>query len=89
MKEIFQTEFGLFKMCDTEETNYKFSLDEGIIEQCLNTAKLLGYLIAKSLLERIPINCHLNHTIWRQLLHQRIIIDDLYSYDKDVFLFHN
>lgn len=62
-------------------------MDENIIKQCLGTAKLLGYLIAKALLERIPINCHLNHTIWRQLLQQRIIIDDLYSYDKEVLIF--
>jgi hypothetical protein len=61
-------------------------MNDQIITQCLDTAKLLGYLIAKALMEHVPINCHLNHTIWRQLLQQRIILDDIYTYDKDVIL---
>lgn len=41
-------------------------------------------------MERVPLNCHFNHTIWRQILQQRITIDDIYSYDKDVrFKFMN
>ena len=47
----------------------------------MKIAELLGYLIAKALMERVPLMCHLNHTIWRQILQQRITIDDIYSYD--------
>ena len=74
-------------LCQTDETFYKFNVNEKYVSQCINNAKVMAYLIAKALMERVPINCHFNHTIWRQLLHQRISLDDIYSYDKEVFLF--
>ena len=47
-------------------------------------ARILGFVIGKSLIERIPLNCYFNRTIYRILANQPIYLSDMYNYDIGV-----
>ena len=84
-KEIFHPKTGVFELCNTDETAYKFVWDKDLNENfSLNIAWVLGVIVGKALFDRISIECHLNRTILRQLSSPMVFIHDIYSYDKDV-----
>ncbi len=47
--------------------------------------QVLGLMIGKAIFERISINCYLDRTIARQICCQKIQINDIYGYDKDIY----
>ena len=85
IKEIFSERAALFKQCVTEETAYKFIWDKVIDDQLSkNYIYLLGIIIGKAIFDRISINCYLNRTILRQICQQTVLMNDVFSFDKDV-----
>jgi hypothetical protein len=86
IKEIFNPELGLLKLCDTSATFYKFNSNENVAELFEVAAKILGIVIGKAVFERIPLECPLNYTVLRQLCGQPIQLNDVYTYDRDVSL---
>jgi hypothetical protein len=83
VKQIFSSETGLFEICNTEETAYKFIWDKCIYEElALRNLELLGIVIGKALFDRISLNCFLNRTILRQICQQTVLMHDTFSFDK-------
>lgn len=50
----------------------------------IEIARILGFVIGKSLIERIPLNCYFNRTIFRMLSNQPVHLSDIYNYDTGV-----
>lgn len=50
----------------------------------VETARIIGFVIGKSLIERIPLNCYLNRTIYRIIANQPVYLSDMYNYDIGV-----
>lgn len=46
---------------------------------------LLGVVIGKALFDRIPLDCFLSRSIWRQICSQEVQFCDFYSYDSDMY----
>ncbi len=46
---------------------------------------LLGVVIGKALFDRIPLDCFLTRSIWRQICSQEVQLCDFYSYDSDIY----
>jgi hypothetical protein len=89
-KEIFNFEVaGLFKLCNADETAYRFVLDpeENEDEQHfrLVIARLLGMIIGKALFERISLSCYLTKSIWRQVCGKKVREGDFFFYDRDIY----
>lgn len=80
---------GLMKMCNTDETAYRFVLDPEESEEekhfRLIVVKLLGMIIGKALFERISLNCFLTKSIWRQISSKPVHQGDFYFYDKEIY----
>lgn len=51
----------------------------------MDIAYLLGIIIGKALFDRVPLDCFLTRSIWRQLCSQEVQFSDLYSYDRDIY----
>lgn len=90
IKEIFNFEMtGLMKLCNTDETFYRFVLDPEESEDekhfRLIVSKLLGMIIGKALFERISLNCFLTKSIWRQLSNKSVQEGDFFFYDKEIY----
>lgn len=77
------------KMCNTDETAYRFVLDPSESEEekhfRLIVVKLLGMIIGKALFERISLNCFLTKSIWRQISNKPVHHGDFYFYDKEIY----
>lgn len=84
IKEIFNPELGLMKLCESPATYYKFNNSEFAMDLFEVAARILGVVMGKAIFERIPIECPLNYTILRQLCGQPIQINDIFTYDRDV-----
>ena len=64
---------------------YKFKTRNSKISEKLDPLiELFGKIIAKALIERIPIKMHLNRTILRQIAMKELKFCDFYNFDKDV-----
>ncbi len=84
IKEIFDPSLGMFKLCDSTSTYYKFHLNEQVLDLFEVASEILGVVIGKAIFERIPLSCPLNYTILRQLCTQPIHMNDVFTYDRDV-----
>ena len=90
IKEIFNFDMsGLFKLCSTDETAYRFVLDPEESEEerefRLMLARLLGVILGKALFQRISLNCFLTKSIWRQICNRSLKEGDFYFYDKEIY----
>jgi len=47
--------------------------------------KILGIIIGKAIFERISISCYLDRTILRQIVGQPIHLEDVYTYDENIY----
>ena len=78
---------GIFVKCETDEVVYKFKTrNSKISEKSDSLIELFGKVVAKALMERIPIKMHLNRTILRQIAMKELKFCDFYNFDKDVLL---
>lgn len=76
-------ELGIFKQANTDETSYSIVWNNPTSDELtIQALNLLGLIMAKAIIEKISINCPLDHTIIRQLCSQPINLSDVYSYDK-------
>ena len=51
----------------------------------MDIAYLLGIIIGKALFDRIPLDCFLNRSIWRQICSQEVHFSDFYSHDSEIY----
>lgn len=51
----------------------------------MDVVYLLGIVIGKALFDRIPLDCFLTRSIWRQICSQEVQLCDFYSYDSDMY----
>lgn len=51
----------------------------------MDVVYLLGIVVGKALFDRIPLDCFLTRSIWRQICSQDVQLCDFYSYDSDMY----
>jgi hypothetical protein len=85
IKEIFDPSLGMFKLCDSSTTYYKFNPNDQVLDLFEVASEILGVVIGKAIFERIPLCCPLNYTILRQLCSQALQMNDIFTYDQDVY----
>lgn len=90
VKDMFNSNVAdLFKLCKTDETAYRFVVEHGKSEIedefRMDISYLLGIIIGKALFDRIPLDCFLTRSIWRQVCSQDVQFCDFYSYDSDMY----
>ena len=84
-KELFDEKNGLFIKSDNEEISYLIS-KEFIDKKKEERFILIGTLIAKALKLNLTINCFFNIIIFKILLNEEIILDDLVFIDKQLYI---
>ncbi len=82
--EAFSPDLGMFKLCETDETAYKIVVSKANFQVFVEIGRILGFVIGKSLIEKIPLNCYFNRTLYRILTNQPIYLSDMYNYDIGV-----
>ena len=90
IKEIFNFQVaGLFRLCEGEQTSYRFIVDpeetEDEISLRTRVATLLGIIIGKAFFQRISLNCFLTKSIWRQICGKKVTFGDFYFYDNSMY----
>lgn len=51
----------------------------------MEVCRLLGVVIGKALFDRVPLDCFLTRSIWRQVCGQETQFCDFYSYDREMY----
>ncbi|EGR33734.1 uba and wwe domain protein 1, partial [Ichthyophthirius multifiliis] len=83
-KQLFgKTNEKPFILADTEDTTYK--INPKINPNDDKIFKLFGKVLAKSIMEKIPLECQLDQITIKQILNKRITIYDLYSHDQNLY----
>ncbi|KAL4483978.1 hypothetical protein ABPG72_013984 [Tetrahymena utriculariae] len=84
-KEIFDKNTGLFCLADSEEITYKINQDADKCDHIMNCFRLFGKVIGKAIFERIPLEAYVDKTIVKQLISQPVTLDDIFSYDQQLY----
>ncbi|KRX03901.1 HECT-domain-containing protein [Pseudocohnilembus persalinus] len=85
MKEAIDQFSGLFIMADTEDVTYKINNEADNDEHIINCFSLIGKILGKLVFEKVPINIYLDNTILKYLLGQKVELQDIFSYDKQLY----
>lgn len=81
---LFSPDFGLFRRASTTEVSYLFNENSAQIkENHLKYFYFTGQVIAKALFEQIPIKAYFSKIVLKQLLNQKLSIDDIKSFDEE------
>ena len=74
----------LFEKSDSDEYSFRFSRFINPSIETLDIMFFIGKIIAKALLDNLTINTCFNKIIYKMLLNESIILDDLVFIDKPV-----
>jgi hypothetical protein len=77
---------GMFVLAATENVTYMLNplYLAWNLEDSVNRLKLFGEILGKALFERIPIGACLDRTLIKHLLNQKITLEDIFHFDKEV-----
>jgi hypothetical protein len=83
-KELLSQEKGLFEKADTDE--YSFCISQNCITSIdnLDLFYFIGKILAKALLDNLTVNACFNKLIYKLILDERLILDDLIFINKPV-----
>lgn len=84
MKEIIHPESGMFVLAETDEITYRINSNADPCDHVLDCFRLLGIVVGKAIFERTPINVYFDRTLIRHILGQPVVLEDIYSYDREV-----
>ena len=84
--KIINNVFGLdlFDKANVNEYTYKINNSKVMDEEKKIRYNLAGKIVGKAIFERIPINIYLDRTLIRNILKQKIVLDDFEYFDQQV-----
>lgn len=74
-------------LAETEDHTYKVhpNLRNKIDEEKIKEFKLVGLILGKAVLERIPISAYLDRTILQLILGNQVSVEDIQHYDDGLY----
>lgn len=75
---------GLFSLSETKEVTYKINQEAEASEHVFSCFRLLGKVIGKAVLERVPFEAYMDKTLIRQLIGSPVTLDDIFTFDEQV-----
>lgn len=86
LKEYQNPHRNWFEIADNDEITFLISKNASMSNETLDYFNFFGKVIGKALLDNFTINCCLNKLIYKQILNEDILFDDLVFIDKSVNL---
>ena len=83
MKKFFSEEFGLMDATKSSCVSYYFKPTSK--QEIIKQFNLLGKVLAKALFEKTPVYCPLNRIIFKHLVQEKPVLDDLVYYDEELY----
>eukprot|EP00658_Telonema_sp_P-2_P025927 TRINITY_DN20455_c0_g1_i4.p1 TRINITY_DN20455_c0_g1~~TRINITY_DN20455_c0_g1_i4.p1 ORF type:complete len:402 (+),score=132.79 TRINITY_DN20455_c0_g1_i4:172-1377(+) len=85
-KEVFNQEIGLFKFTEAHNLAYQINEYSDYFQpQHLVWFKFTGRMMAKALLEGLPLKAHLAQTLYKHMLQIPVKLEDLAGIDLEVY----
>lgn len=77
----------MFELSDTSDFSFKIHKDAESSIENLDTFNFIGKIIAKAFLDNLTVNTCFNKMIYKMILEEEILLDDLVFIDKPVRIF--
>ncbi len=86
VEELLNPAFGLFRRANVSELSYAINPDAAKFhDNYLEYYYFAGQVFGKAVYERNPIKGYLNRVLMKQILGQKVTLDDFGSYDQELW----